>query len=231
MKLSHIQLKVRDIHKAVEDYRKLGFNVDWGRDPKKSTNAFIWFGKDVFIEIFSMEPTIEKMAQILGFFYGKGMKSRWKKWSCREEKLIDFALEGKTAEKAALDNLSDRREEIIRSGINCSKILTGTRKPPDKKVTKFGFFAPEIEELPFMVSAYTVNQKPVESNHPNGASRIKWMKVQCRKEHEKIMKSLVGNDKQVILVSGDKTMPCSICFEGIKNPLNVELLHGLKVEY
>lgn len=229
MKLSHVQIKVTDINKAAEDYRKLGFEVEMGRE--NGTNAFIFFGSDVFIELFSMSPATEKMAVLLGLYRGKGMKARWKKWSCRRDMLLDFAVEGKTSERADLKNLDRCREEIIRKGIPCSKTVMGSRQPPDKPKTKFGFFAPDIPELPFVVSAYTVNQKPNQSHHKNGAQRIKWLKVECTLEHEKMIRSLVGNDRQIRFVRGKKTRPLALCFEGLNGYFEPSLLHGLKVEY
>lgn len=229
MKLSHVQIKVADINKAAEDFRRLGFEVEMGRE--NATNAFIFFGNDVFIELFSMAPSTEKMAFLLGLYRGRGMKERWKKWSCRKDMLLDFAIEGKTPERADLKNFNKRREEIIRKGIPCSKPVVGSRKPPNKPKTKFGFFAPDIPELPFVVSAYTVNQKPERSNHKNGARRIKWLKVECTPEHGKMIRRLVGDDKQIRLVRGSKTRPVSLCFEGLKGKLDPSLLHGLKVEY
>ena len=229
MKLSHVQIKVADINKAAEDFRKLGFEVEMGR--KNGTNAFIFFGTGAFIELFSMSPTTEKMAVLLGLYRGKGMRARWEKWSCQSEMLLDFAIEGKTPERASLKNFDRCREEIIRKGIPCSKTIVGSRKPPDKPKTKFGFFAPNNPELPFVVSAYTVNQKPTHSRHKNGVRCIKWLKVECTPEHEKMIRSLVGNDRQIRFVYGKKTRPVSLCFEGVKECLDPLFLHGLTVEY
>ena len=48
MKFSHIQFKVNELHHAVTDFRKLGFVVEYGKNPKQATNAFIWFGQGAF---------------------------------------------------------------------------------------------------------------------------------------------------------------------------------------
>ena len=42
MKFSHIQFKVNELHHAVTDFRKLGVVVEYGKNPKQATNAFIW---------------------------------------------------------------------------------------------------------------------------------------------------------------------------------------------
>ena len=70
MKFSHIQFKVNELHHAVTDFRKLGFVVEYGKNPKQATNAFIWFGQGAFFEIITMPKTAEKLAYPLGILYG-----------------------------------------------------------------------------------------------------------------------------------------------------------------
>ena len=231
MKLSHIQMKVKNLEEVINDYRKLGFEVNYGRKPSVATNAFIWFGQDVFIELFSMSSSVEKMKSILGLFYGKEMKARWEKWSNPKEGLLDFALEGEDEKTAAIDYLPVLRKEFMEKGVKMSKILNGSRKPPEGEKTRYGFCAPGIKGLPFLTSTYTIPQKPLASHHPNGSQSIKYLTVMCKKEDEKAMRTLIGKDKKIKLILGNETKPYSICIEGFEKPQNEKLLHGMRIEY
>lgn len=231
MKFSHIQFKVNELHRAVTDFRKLGFVVEYGKEPKQATNAFIWFGQGAFFEIITMPKIAEKLAYPLGILYGKGMRLRWQKYANLKGGIADIGIEGKTPQRASMYYLKQIRDHYQKAGISCSKIMTESRKAPDKPRTQFSFFVPDNPNLPLVTSTYSVMQKPMESHHENGITGIKWVKVQCNSQEKLQFQKMLGDETHIKFVEGEEFKLCSICFEGAKEILDEAYLHGLIVEY
>jgi len=231
MKLSHIQFKVEDLHCAVKDFERLGFTVEYGKEPKKATNAFIWFGQDAFFEIITMPKMAEKLAYPLGILFGKGMRLRWKKYADIKGGIADIGIEGKNPIQASMKNMKHIRAFLIKEGIPCSRIMTESRKAPNKPKTRFSFFVPDNPNLPLVTSAYSVMQKPQEIHHENGITGIKWVKVQCNNKVKMEFQKMLGKEKRIKFVEGKEFNICSVCFKGAKQTLDEAYLHGLMVEY
>lgn len=230
LRLSHIHWRVNNIKKAVNDIEKLGFKVEWGRNPKYSPNAFIWFNDDAFIEIFTTGRPLVLSSPVMGLIYGKGMEERWKLWNKRKEGLIDFAVEAYKHQEGRISNLGRIRNELIKNGINVSKIMNGTRKNTRGEKVGFGFCGPLPVELPFLVSAFTIPQIPEKIEHPNGIKKIKYIKIECQKELNEKMEMMLCNDKRVVIVPGNETRIQSIAFDGNTSQLDKRFLHGMIVD-
>lgn len=130
LKISHIQCRVNNIKVAVNNFEQADFQVEWSRNPKNSLNAFIWFEKDPFIELFEMKRFMIPIGFPLGLIYGASMRTRWMKWMTRHEGLIDFTLEGSNEEMAKQENINVLRRDLNYLGISTSKVLNGRRKKP-----------------------------------------------------------------------------------------------------
>lgn len=230
LRLSHIHWRVNNIKKAVKDIERLGFKVEWGRDPRYSPNAFIWFNDDVFIEVFTTLRPLIITVPIMGILYGKGMKERWLLWNKRKEGLIDFAVEAKYPDEGKIDFLESIKEKLIECGIEISKIMNGTRKNVRGEKVGFGFCGALPTGLPFLVSAFTIPQIPPKIEHPNGIKRIKYIKIECEVGLVEKMKTMTCNDERIIICPGKETKILGIAFEGGKVEWNQEKLHGLIID-
>ncbi|MGM7636987.1 VOC family protein [Bacillus sp. Hm123] len=226
LKISHIQCRVHDIKKAVSDYEKAGFQVEWGRNPKNSLNAFIWFEQGPFIELFEMKRFMSLIKFPLGIMYGKSMGERWMKWTVHREGLIDFALEGYEEDIAKQENLKLVRREINNLGIRTSKVLNGRRKKPTGEIVTYGFFSLSPCNLPFVVSAYSTPQRPERIVHLNGSQYIQSMSVSCTNETAEILNSLLVNKTMLTIKESKKFNIDAITIEGLTEKIDANLLHG-----
>lgn len=92
MKLGHIVYKVDDLDKAVNEYRKKGFTVEYGKK-KQPYNALIYFAQGPYFELLQNTdmPTFIKL--VLNFFGKKAFINRLNTWDNSKEGLIAVALE------------------------------------------------------------------------------------------------------------------------------------------
>lgn len=226
LKVSHILCRVHDIKKAVHDYEKAGFQVEWGRNPKNSLNAFIWFDQGPFIELFEMKRFMSPIQFPLGILYGKSMRERWVKWMFQREGLIDFALEGYEEDIAKQENLHLVRNEIKNLGIHTSKVLNGRRKKPTGEIVTYGFFSLSPCDLPFVVSAYNTPQRPKQIKHLNGSQYIQSMTISCPDETAEILNTLLVDKVMLTIKESKKFNIDGITIEGLTNKIDTKLLHG-----
>lgn len=226
LKISHIQCRVHDIKKAVHDYEKAGFQVEWGRDPKNSLNAFIWFNQGPFIELFEMKRFMSPIQFPLGILYGRSMRERWVKWMIQREGLIDFALEGYEEDIAKQENLHLVRNEINNLGICTSKVLNGRRKKPTGEIVTYGFFSLSPCDLPFVVSAYNTPQRPKQIAHSNGSQYIHSLTISCPDETAEILNTLLVDKAMLTIKESNKFNIDGITIEGLTNKIDTKLLHG-----
>ncbi|MFT9820535.1 VOC family protein [Lysinibacillus sp. NPDC056185] len=226
MKISHIQCRVNNIKKAVSNFEKAGFQVEWGRNPKNSLNAFIWFEQGPFIELFEMKWFMSPISVPLGIIYGNSMHERWMKWMDQREGFIDFALEGYKEDIAKQDNLQVVRKEINNLGIRTSKVLNGRRKKPTGEIVTYGFFSMSPRELPFVVSAYSTPQRPKHIHHSNGSKYIHSMSISCTKDSSEVLNAIL-KDNVKLNVNVDTVFKIdSITIEGLLEKIDPQLLHG-----
>ncbi|KOY81125.1 VOC family protein [Lysinibacillus macroides] len=226
LKISHIQCRVTNIKKAVNDFKKAGFQVEWGRNPKNSLNAFIWFEQGPFVELFEMKRFMSPISIPLGIIYGKSMQERWKKWMVQHEGLIDFALEGYKEEIAKQDNLDSVRREINNLGIKTSKVLNGRRKKPTGEIITYGFFSLSPIELPFVVSAYSTPQRPKSIHHTNGAKHIHSMSISCTKHTAEVLSTILKDDVKLHIDVANNFKINNVVIEGLTEKVDAQLLHG-----
>ncbi|MFY0517544.1 VOC family protein [Lysinibacillus sp. UGB7] len=226
LKISHIQCRVNNIKKAVSDFEKAGFHVEWGRNPKNSLNAFIWFEQGPFLELFEMKRFMSAISFPLGIIYGKSMRERWQKWMVQREGLIDFALEGYEEDIAKQENLNLVKRKINNLGIGTSKVLNGRRKKPSGEVVTYGFFSLSPSELPFVVSAYSTPQRPKHIEHSNGSKYIHSVSVSCTKETKGILNTILINKAMLAINESNKFQIDGITIEGLSDKIDANLLHG-----
>lgn len=226
LKISHIQCRVNNIKEAVNNFERAGFQVEWGRNPKNSLNAFIWFEEGPFIELFEMKRFMLPIGFPLGLIYGASMRARWMKWMTRHEGLIDFALEGSNEEMAKQENINVLRRDLNYLGISTSKVLNGRRKKPSGEVITYGFFSLTPSELPFVVSAYSTPQRPKHIDHANGSKYIQSMSINCTKEVLEVLNEILI-DNVTLTINMDQVCKInSITIKGLSEKIDTRLLHG-----
>ncbi|MDO5718742.1 MAG: VOC family protein, partial [Tissierellia bacterium] len=190
MKLGHLQYKVEDLHRGVEQFRDLGFTVEYGSGEDKSFNAIIWFEDGPFLELFSDDYLksfkMKLMMRLAGMIGRKGLVERFKYYQTLPLGFCDLCLESKE------DNL-DKENEIIRDYFDFDK-LKGRRKTASGDKLKWDLSIPRDIKFPFLMSAYNIPQKPNKINHSNGAKGFTKVRVKSRPEFFKLLNILVDDD-------------------------------------
>lgn len=227
-KISHIQYKVKNIEEGIEQFKKLGFQVE--RGGAKAMNAFIWFEEGPFLEIFEMPRYVKFLGLIFGVMYGKAMKYRWDKWYSSELGFIDFAIEPLDIAKLDVDNFYQIRPEIKEKGFNPTKIIKWSRKNLKDEKIRFSYMPVLPSSLPFFVSAYDKNQKPEKIAHPNGAYKIKEVLIHSTKTDVKNLNEWLVNDNLKKIEIGDSFFIRHIILEGKEKEKNFDLPSNIIVD-
>jgi hypothetical protein len=232
LKVSHIQWRVPEIKRAVSLLKDIGFQVDWARDPRIAMNAFIWFETGPFIELMEAKTPMSILSVPLSLFYGRSMGKRWMKWYESTPGLCDFALEAIDEEISKPENIERVRRFIEAQGIKTSKAIFGKRKPPTGEKVTFAFFAPESASLPFVVSAYSIPQKPKQIFHTNGTKSIMRFTYSSTDDDIRCLKALLSKDNSVEILFRRDTVCClsSLTLNGIDNAYCSEALFGVQFE-
>ncbi|MGP1507602.1 MAG: VOC family protein [Sphaerochaeta sp.] len=165
MKLSHIILKVEQLDKAVQEYREKGFAVEYGRK-KNPINALIYFSNGPYIELLdgTRMPGAAKAAMR---FFGKGVVID------RLQRLDDCAP-GYC--ELALENYETKLNSEIailqRHGIKSCKVPSRRRADTHGRDLRFRLAFPEALDIPFLMTYFSVDPKPVNFVHPNGILEV-----------------------------------------------------------
>lgn len=210
LNVSHIQYKVDDIHKAVQEFRDAGFQVEWGRRPEKADNALIWFEEGPFIELFEMSRLYYYCAPLMSLMYGKTAKSRWVHWYRSKEGWCDFALEAADQELVKKEHIQEIQSFTEKCGANTSKIINGSRTKTDGEVVKYAYFTTKPLGLPFVVSSYIPKQRPDSIAHPNGALGVTELNVQMKEGLIPIVKAMTKGDSILNVVGGKENKLLSV---------------------
>lgn len=222
MKSSHILCKVNDLAKAVSDYEKLGFTVQWGDHPEKAINALIWFEKGPFIELIlaagARPPAL--IDWVLSHFSPKGMIKRFNGWRDQPEGWCEIALE---------THDTDVAPEVERLCLQDMKIagpFSNTRTPPGGTTIRTQTAFPHNTQLPILMGVYRPNPRPKRIVHPNGATKVHTITVGIDdRNRESWAKLLDKDDPWLELVTG-KIGVQSVSLKGLKSDLSQKLAHG-----
>ncbi len=228
LKCCQIICKVKNVKKAVENLKKVGFSVQWGSEPNKANNAFLWFEKGPFIEFFSMSSYWYYLSVPFGLIYGQAARKRLAYWSRHPEGWCDIALASTNELKEAINTneLTQIELTVNQAGISTSRIIHGHRVRPDGLKVKFSFMATEPVGLPFLVSTYDPPQRPKKIRHPNGARGVEWVKVAVASTHFEQFLTLTRGDKWIKPELASQTQVLEVGLAGLKNELDSKDLHG-----
>lgn len=219
---SHLLLWVSDIHRAVADFRQLGFRVDYATDPKKAQHAHIWFRRGPVIELLTTPRNARFFKWPIDLMAGRGAGERMVRWGRGGEGFCDVALLAEGERKAAL-------AELKRCGISMGRFVPWKRTRPDGKQTRFHFAYPCRSQLPFVVTPYDPPQHPSDLRHENGATALRRVRMGVREEDAELLQQLVGADPVFSLETAERTAVQWIEVEGISAVLPDNLTHGARI--
>ena len=164
---SHYLVRTPGLKQAVADYEKAGFNVTWGSAPEKAYNAFIYFEKGGFIELF--DPPIPRFLRgvaAAGAFLGVGLMQRYHRWSTTSG-FCDFALEtASPLDEAVQDKPLPKPRKM-------------SRVQPDGVKVQWQLATPKDPFLPFVMGPYDppLDVDESKTGHANGLRTITGLKI------------------------------------------------------
>lgn len=160
-RIDHLVIVVRDLERAAQDYRRLGFNVvAGGRHPVGSYNALIAFADGSYLEIIA--------------FYRDALDHRWWEPLQRGERLVDYCLQ--------TGDLGGDTKKLRAAGAAINDPVPWSRARPD------GFELKWLLSLatgshrgvaPFLIEDVTPRREriPQQVDHENGAAGIDTLTV------------------------------------------------------
>ncbi|WP_337186911.1 VOC family protein [Phenylobacterium sp.] len=167
-RLSHILIRVADLHAAVATYRALGFTCVWGADPDRAHNALIYFEEGPFLELFTPPAPSKARDGAVSLVAGPRAAARLRRWATPGEGPIEYAVEIPDFELGA------SRADLRKAGIRMSRPFRGRRRRPDGIELAWWLSMPSDLELPFLMGTYRPadDQPPEARRHLNGARRV-----------------------------------------------------------
>ncbi|MDR7810987.1 VOC family protein [Lacrimispora sp.] len=182
MKTSHIVYKVDDLHQAVKEYKEKGFVVEYGTK-KKPYNAIIYFSEGPYLELLASTGMPEIMKRILRMLRKGKFADRLNAWDNHKGGPCGVALENyKTdlrEEKGILEKYKQGYFEML-----------SRRNDTKGRKLRFTCLFPDEMQLPFLMTYFNIDPKPVNFIHPNGIRRIKNISFGTREELIPIIKEL-----------------------------------------
>ncbi|WP_394843130.1 VOC family protein [Pendulispora brunnea] len=222
MSCSHVLLWVRDLHRAVRDYRQLGFRVDYATAEAKAQHAHIWFRSGPAIELLTAPATAKWFKWPLELAFGRGAGHRMVRWT-RNEGFCDVAV------AVNASDLTHERRALARAGIPVGRVVRWTRTKPDGARVRFQFAYPRNEHLPFLVTPYDTPQCPPDVHHPNGAIALRQVRMAVHERDLAAVRRLVGDDPTFVLEPGENTHIRDVVIAGLSTELDSALLHGATI--
>lgn len=217
---SHILIWVRNLQAAVEDYRRLGFQVHFATNPATASHAHIWFPSGPIIELLTSPSFSRFLKWPIDLWAGRGSGDRMTAWSSGGEGFCDLAV---VTEKTSLTGTLDT---LRKQGLSTGKVIHWQRKKPGGQAVSFQFVYPCNPALPFLVTPDTPNQTPAECTHLNGATSISRIHFGTSPHDRNHVTQLLASDPLISLSETKKTGVVQIDIAGIERPLDSAFLHG-----
>lgn len=194
MKTSHIILKVDNLEKGVQEYKNKGFAVEYGK-MKNPINALIYFSEGPYIELLDgtrMPELFKKLFRLLG----KGaIIDRLDHMDSCKSGYCDFALENYD------DNLTKEQSILQKYGIKVSQ-MNNRRMDTHGRDLRFKLACPDVLDIPFLMTYFSVDPKPRNFVHPNGIREIKKVIYRTSQNRFPLLKELC-DDERLVLSKGN----------------------------
>lgn len=186
MKVSHIMYRVPDLEKAVEEYRKKGFAVEYGK-VKNPINALIYFSEGPYIELLAgsqMPAVFKKLFRLFG--QGK-LVDRLDSYDNHPGGSCGLALENYKTD------LESEGEILKKYGYGLFQ-MNNRRDDTKGRKLRFKVGAPNDIQIPFFMTYFNIDPKPTAFVHPNGVVRISHVTFGTRKELFPLIKELCDDE-------------------------------------
>ena len=180
--LDHVVISVSNLKKSVEQFKSLGFHVEYGGQNGPTHNALIFFKDGTYIELISLRFRFLKallktrlLLAHLSFDNRKtiSLNARFSTWFNQKPSMCDWCLRCEDIHKtvAALQT----------QGQVMTKVENFERMRPDGMVAKWRLSGAESRSLPFLIediSSPNIRVPYAEnSNHDNGVIGISGLTV------------------------------------------------------
>lgn len=164
MKLGHLIYKVGDLKEGVERFKKLGFCVEYGT-LKNPYNALIYFSEGPYIELLSKTGVPVFIKYALRFFGKRALVIRLNEWDSCRAGVCDLCLEGDE------EDFKKVKDILTKNHLSFNTFSMG-RKDSKQRRLKYKVLFPKDISLPFFMTHFDNNPRPINFTHPNGISRI-----------------------------------------------------------
>lgn len=223
MKCSHILVSVGDLHEAVADYTRAGFDVAYATDPAKSRHAHVWFPEGPIIELVCPPRRAALVTPLISTVMGPGAGRRMARWARSDEGFCDLAL--RVPDSRLEENLAALRTE----GVQAGRIMRWTRTRPDGERTRFRFVYPRRHRLPFLVTPYEPPQHPERTDHPNGARAVTAVEIGVSPDDRQALTAMTADDPIHRVREHTVTGVLSLRLAGLDTDPDPDLLHGARI--
>ncbi|MBP1737684.1 MAG: hypothetical protein H6Q60_1565 [Oscillospiraceae bacterium] len=190
MKVSHIMYRVQNLDKGVEEFRKRGFEVEYGKE-KKPINALIYFSEGPYIELLAgsnMPAFFKKLFRLFG-----------------QDKLVDRLDSYDTHPGGpcglALENYkTDLESEVaVLKKYGYSAFQMKVRREDTKgRDLRFKVGSPNDIQIPFFMTYFNLDPKPKAFVHPNGIAKISHVTFGTRKDLFPLIQELCDDEMLTI---------------------------------
>ncbi|MCG8423573.1 MAG: VOC family protein [Proteobacteria bacterium] len=221
---SHVLIWVRDIHRAVRDYRALGFKVEYAVPEKKALHAHIWFTEGPIIELLSFPFGAKWFKWPIEFLAGRGSGRRMVGWAEKGEGFCDVAV--------VIDGADFKRElaAFRRAGVPVGRAIPWRRTNIHGQRLRYQYAYPKNRRLPILLTPYDPPQHPKHNEHPNGSTRMSRVRMGVRDEDREALHRIIGDDPTFALDTAETTAVRSVELTGLTHELDAALLHGAVVQ-
>lgn len=172
LKCSHILCKVDNIRDAVAQLERAGFSVQWGGDPTQAHNALVWFERGPFLEFFELPRWFRWLSLPFGWRFGRSAGQRLEGWALASAGWCDVALEPMHYQPQDPLSLVSVSHHLRQQALVGSRIVKGNRCSAQGEKVHYRFMTPRGNHLPFIVSHYHPQQRPLRVQHANGARAV-----------------------------------------------------------
>ena len=193
MHLSHLLYKTHNLEETVAQFRQDGFKVDYG-SYKNPHNALIYFSEGPYIELLEKAPVSQLTLRALKGIGQSQVAQRLSSWKDAPPGFFEICLETKAPHlKAAKAQIQQLGQPYF-----CTK---SQRKDPQQRRLQWQLLFPHNTALPFIMTPFNTNPKPLNFVHPNGTRQIKQCTYKNTPANLQIVKTLC-QDLRLLLKEG-----------------------------
>lgn len=190
MKLGHVIYAVKDLDKAVREWTRRGFEVEYGRlRSSKAHNAFIYFGEGPYIELLEGGGMSQLERKLTSIFYGKKYAERFEYLAELPEGWAGLCI---IKDGDNLDNEIDYLRSIDIDGRYVKNIKYRDAK---KRLIKYKCFYTYDYDMPYFMTSFEADDpRPVEIMHPNGIRGISRVTFHTTRKYANTLRGLVRDN-------------------------------------